>query len=121
MVLDLAADCTRCAGLCCVAPAFAKSSDFAIDKPAGRACPHLRDDHRCGIHAHLIERGFKGCTVFDCFGAGQHVVQLTAKPAERYALLPIMRQWHELAWLLNQAITLDAAAAIRDRLLWWLG
>jgi hypothetical protein len=32
-------------------PAFAKSSDFAIDKPAGRACPNLQDDFRCGIHA----------------------------------------------------------------------
>ena len=60
----------RCAGLCCVAPAFAASADFAIDKPAGRPCPNLRDDFRCGIHAELRERGFPGCEVFDCFGAG---------------------------------------------------
>ena len=52
----LRADCTRCAGLCCVAPAFAASADFAIDKPAGHACPNLRDDDRCGIHAQLRER-----------------------------------------------------------------
>ncbi len=56
----LRADCTRCAGLCCVAPAFAASADFAIDKPAGRPCPHLGDDFRCGIHEHLDQRGFHG-------------------------------------------------------------
>ncbi|HZC25622.1 MAG TPA: GAF domain-containing SpoIIE family protein phosphatase, partial [Actinopolymorphaceae bacterium] len=45
--LDLRADCSRCAGLCCVAPSFSASADFAIDKAAGRACPHLRTDFRC--------------------------------------------------------------------------
>lgn len=74
---DLRADCSRCAGLCCVAPAFAASADFAIDKPAGHACPNLRADFGCGIHEHLRERGFRGCAVFDCFGAGQQVVQVT--------------------------------------------
>ena len=73
----LRADCSRCAGLCCVAPAFAASADFAIDKPAGVACPNLADDFRCGIHAQLRDRGFPGCTVFDCFGAGQHITQGT--------------------------------------------
>ena len=48
---ELRADCTRCFGLCCVAPAFAASADFAIDKPAGRPCPNLGTDFRCGIHA----------------------------------------------------------------------
>jgi Pentapeptide repeats (8 copies) len=116
MGLELAADCARCAGLCCIAPAFAKSSDFAIDKPAGRACPNLRDDHRCGIHEHLIERGFKGCTVFDCFGAGQHIVRKTVVTRERHALLPIMRQLHELAWLLTEALALAAASPLHDKL-----
>ena len=41
----LRADCARCAGLCCVAPAFAASADFAIDKPAGHACPHPMTAH----------------------------------------------------------------------------
>ena len=40
----LRADCSRCEALCCVAPAFAASADFAIDKPAGVPCPRLRDD-----------------------------------------------------------------------------
>ena len=33
--LDLHADCERCFGLCCVAPAFSAPADFAIDKAAG--------------------------------------------------------------------------------------
>lgn len=73
----LRADCSRCAGLCCVAPVFAASADFAIDKPAGVACLDLADDFRCGIHAELRNRGFPGCTVFDCFGAGQRITQET--------------------------------------------
>jgi pentapeptide repeat protein len=124
--VELVADCARCAGLCCVAPAFARSSDFAIDKPAGRACPHLADDFRCGIHEHLTDRGFRGCVVFDCFGAGQHVTQGTfggrdwrATPAlagAMFATLPVMRQLHELLWYLTEALRLDAAARVHPDL-----
>ena len=32
---SLRADCERCIALCCVAPSFTASADFAIDKPAG--------------------------------------------------------------------------------------
>jgi uncharacterized protein YjbI with pentapeptide repeats len=122
----LEADCARCAGLCCVAPAFSRSSDFAIDKPAGRACPNLRDDFRCGIHERLAERGFPGCTVFDCFGAGQQVTQVTFGGRDwrsapelagvMFAALPVMRQMHELMWYLTEALKLDAAARLHDRL-----
>jgi len=73
----LRADCSRCVGLCCVAPGFVASADFALTKPAGTPCPNLGDDHRCGIHDRLRRSGFPGCAVFDCFGAGQHVVALT--------------------------------------------
>jgi uncharacterized protein YjbI with pentapeptide repeats len=124
--LELRADCTRCAGLCCVAPAFAKSSDFAIDKPAGRPCPNLGDDFRCGIHEHLAERGFPGCQVFDCFGAGQRITHETfggrdwrSDPAiagPMFAALPIMRQLHELLWYLTEALKLEAAARLHDKL-----
>jgi hypothetical protein len=69
----LRADCANCAGLCCVALAFTRSADFAIDKPAGDPCVNLLDDFRCDIHPTLRDRGFKGCTVFDCLGAGQRV------------------------------------------------
>ena len=75
--MNLLADCERCFGLCCVALPFFASADFAIDKPAGRPCPQpaagfpLRHPHP------LRERGFPGCTVYDCFGAGQQVAQVT--------------------------------------------
>ena len=114
---DLEADCTHCAALCCVAPAFARSSDFAIDKPAGRACPNLGPEFRCTIHDHLTERGFRGCTVFDCFGAGQRITRETfggadwrlvpGQAGEMFALLPVVRQLHELMWYLTEALRLD--------------
>jgi uncharacterized protein YjbI with pentapeptide repeats len=68
-------DCEKCVGLCCVAPAFSTSADFAIDKAAGEPCPNLQADFRCGIHASLRDRGFRGCTAYDCFGAGQRVAR----------------------------------------------
>jgi len=113
------ADCSRCAALCCVAPAFAVSADFAIDKPAGRPCPHLAEDLRCSIHEVLRPSGFVGCAVYDCFGAGQHVTQVVfggrdwrSAPelaGSMFAVLPVVRALHELAWLTQTAggLTLD--------------
>jgi Pentapeptide repeats (8 copies) len=122
----LRADCSRCAGLCCVAPAFAASADFAIDKPAGHACPNLQDDFRCGIHARLRERGFPGCTVFDCFGAGQRITQDTfggrswreapELATAQFAVLPVMRQLHEALWYLTEARTIGAAEALHGEI-----
>ena len=118
----LHADCASCAGLCCVAPTFAKSADFAITKPAGKACPNLRDDFRCGIHTRLRESGFPGCTVFDCFGAGQQVTQVMFggrswrdEPA-MLTTFPIMRHLHELLYYLSEALTLPAAASVYGEL-----
>ncbi len=72
---DMNADCGKCAGLCCAAFAFEKSDMFAIDKPVDEGCPNLKPDFSCRIHAERIELGFKGCTLFDCHGAGQRVTQ----------------------------------------------
>jgi hypothetical protein len=105
--------------LCCVAPAFTKSSDFALDKPAGRACPNLGPDHRCSIHERLSASGFPGCVVFDCFGAGQRLTQETfggRREPEMFGLLPIMRQLHELMWLLTEALELPEAASVHQKL-----
>ncbi|MEU6808022.1 pentapeptide repeat-containing protein [Streptomyces sp. NPDC046831] len=124
---DLRGDCARCFGLCCVALPFAASADFALDKPAGKPCPHLGDDHRCGIHARLRQRGFTGCTVYDCFGAGQKVSRVTfggrdwrTGPAERARLMfdvfPVVRQLHELLWYLTEALALPAAGPVRSGL-----
>ncbi|WIM95728.1 pentapeptide repeat-containing protein [Actinoplanes oblitus] len=122
----LEADCAQCAGLCCVAPAFAKSSDFAIDKPAGQPCRNLGDDFRCQIHEQLPARGFRGCVVFDCFGAGQRITQETFGGRDwrrtpeiagaMFATLPVMRQLHELLWLLGEALALDEARRLHPKL-----
>jgi len=99
--LDLAADCARSFALCCVVPAFSRSADFAIDKPARSACPNLATDFGCGIHSELRPRGFAGCTTYDCFGAGQQVAQVTfggrdwrespTTAAQMFAAFPVMR------------------------------
>jgi len=72
---DLRANCANCFALCCTAFGFQRSADFPIDKPAGTPCLNLTDDFSCSIHESLRARGFRGCTVFDCFGAGQYVSQ----------------------------------------------
>ncbi|MGY1620511.1 pentapeptide repeat-containing protein [Geodermatophilus sp. SYSU D00691] len=123
---DLRADCSACAGLCCVALPFARSADFALDKPAGSPCPNLGADFRCGIHAQLRERGFAGCTVFDCQGAGQKVTQLTfggrdwrtdpGTARQVFAVFAVVRQLHELLALLAEALVLDAARTLHVEL-----
>ncbi|WP_276914795.1 pentapeptide repeat-containing protein [Aneurinibacillus aneurinilyticus] len=123
---SLHADCENCFGLCCVALPFAASADFAIDKDAGRPCPNLQSDFRCSIHKSLREQGFKGCTVFDCFGAGQKVSQVTfagvdwredsEKAKKMYNVFPIMKQLHEMLWYLTEALTLKASRPIHREL-----
>ncbi|MGF0176473.1 pentapeptide repeat-containing protein [Streptomyces sp. Marseille-Q5077] len=117
---DLHGDCASCFGLCCVALPFAASADFAVDKAAGKPCHNLRDDHRCGIHDRLRQSGFSGCTVYDCFGAGQKVSQVTfggqdwrtdsrEHARQMFDVFPVVRQLHELLWYLTEALTLSAA------------
>ncbi|MGW1548321.1 pentapeptide repeat-containing protein [Streptomyces sp. NPDC002346] len=123
---DLQADCANCFGLCCVALPFARSADFAVDKDAGQPCANLQVDFRCGIHTRLREKGFQGCTVFDCFGAGQKVSQVTfggtdwrqapesARPM--FEVLPVMRQLHELLWYVTEALDLAPARPVHPDL-----
>ena len=96
--MELTADCSRCVGLCCVLLPFARSADFAFDKPAGEACRHLAGDHRCGIHDRLTESGMPGCVAYDCFGAGQ-AVTLTG----RTDVFLVVEQVHEVGWYLTEA------------------
>lgn len=119
----LRADCANCFGLCCVALTLSRSSDFAIDKEAGKPCRNLQEDFRCGIHTDLRTRGFPGCTVYDCFGAGQKVSRETfggrdwrgsPDTARRmFQVFPLVRQLHELLWYLTQALSLGPARALR--------
>jgi uncharacterized protein YjbI with pentapeptide repeats len=123
--VTLRADCGSCAGLCCVALPFARSADFAIDKPGGVPCPNLGDGFGCGIHDRLRPSGFGGCAVYDCQGAGQRTVQVTfggrdwrVEPAlarPMFAAFTTMRRLHELLWYLHAAAAI-ATAAGRDRL-----
>jgi uncharacterized protein YjbI with pentapeptide repeats len=120
--IQLQADCANCFGLCCVALPFARSADFAIDKPAGRPCPHLRSDFACEIHARLRPEGFPGCTSYECFGAGQRIAQVTfggrdwrAHPqlaTPMFEAFQVMRQLHELLRYLTEALTWEQAAPV---------
>jgi uncharacterized protein YjbI with pentapeptide repeats len=108
----LRADCASCFGLCCVLMPFSREDGFGVTKPGGTPCHHLRPDDRCGIHATLREDGWPGCTVFDCFGAGQQVSQVTYggvswreqdNLGEMSAVLSVMRQLHEMLLHLAEA------------------
>lgn len=113
----LLADCGSCVGLCCVALPFVRSTEFAIDKPAGTPCPNLTADFGCGIHSELRERGFSGCVAFDCFGAGQRVTRefADADRATLFAAFETARQVHEMLWHLDEAATRARDAQLRGR------
>lgn len=122
----LQGDCESCFGLCCVALPFAASSDFAINKDAGKPCSSLQADFRCGVHTKLRDIGFRGCTVYDCFGAGQKVSQVTyggqdwrkepGSAKQMYEVFPIMWQLHELLWYITEALTKQAAEPLHPAL-----
>lgn len=113
---ELRADCSSCFGLCCVVLPFSKESGFGVTKPGGVPCLNLADDDRCRIHATLRPDGWPGCTVFECFGAGQQVSQVTyagvswrdpSSPphvlSEMGAVLSVMRHLHEMLLHLTSA------------------
>lgn len=112
---SLQGDCDHCFGLCCAALPFAASADFAIDKAAGQPCLHLRGDFRCGIHDSLRQKGFRGCTVYDCFGAGQKVSRVIfngvdwrqnpGSAASMFETFLIVRQLHEMLAYVAEALT----------------
>jgi len=119
-------DCSRCAGLCCVALPFDKSDDFAFDKAAEEPCRHLGGDFRCAIHAQLEDRGFRGCVAYECYGAGQRVTQdvfdgrnWRDEPAlarRMFGAFGAMRVIHELLMLLRMAGQLDLTVTQRQEL-----
>ncbi len=110
-----------------MAPPFAASTDFAIDKPAGHPCPNLSGDHRCTIHDALRARGFPGCAAYDCFGAGQQVAQVTCAGTDwrsdpvagrrMFDVFAVMRRLHQMLWYLAEALELEEAAALQPELL----
>lgn len=122
----LRGDCDNCFGLCCVALPFAVSADFAIDKQSGHPCRNLQNDYRCGIHTKLRQQGFRGCTVYDCFGAGQKLSQHTfggrswrEDPQTAKLMVeafPVMWHLQELLWYLAEAHENPAAKPLQSEL-----
>jgi hypothetical protein len=112
--------------LCCVALAFEESGMFGFAKHAGQVCPNLHQHFHCSIHEDLWQRGFAGCAMFDCWGAGQKVCQVTyggrhwrshPELAEQmFDVFSAMQQLHELAWYLVEALTLPGAHTAHDDL-----
>lgn len=123
---SLKADCSKCFGLCCTALNIAASSDFAINKPAGTPCPNLQKDFRCKIHNHLRDKGFKGCTVYDCLGAGQKVSQDTfggqswqEQPEHvesMFGVFHVMEQLYEMIAFIAEALTYTISHSLQEQL-----
>lgn len=123
---SLQADCQSCFGLCCTALNIAASSDFAIHKSAGTPCPNLKSDFSCQIHHKLRDQGFKGCTVFDCLGAGQKVSQTTfhgqdwrqfPEVSEKmFRVFPIMEQLYEMIAYVAEALSYRIASSLYNKL-----
>jgi hypothetical protein len=116
--VNLAADCAACVGLCCVAPAFTASAEFAISKPAGTACRHLGPSSLCRIHSRLPSAGFGGCVAYDCFGAGQRLVALLgpSRTPAMIAAYDVARQLHELLFYCADALDRSAAGPVHAAL-----
>ncbi|TSB48618.1 pentapeptide repeat-containing protein [Alkalicoccobacillus porphyridii] len=122
----LLSDCSQCFGLCCVALPYARSADFPVDKAAGTACQNLQANYQCRIHTALQEHGYKGCTVYECFGAGQKVSQFTYEGVswrdqpetaeEMFAVFPIMQQLHEILYYLDEALLRKEAKSLHQEL-----
>ncbi|MCY6957700.1 pentapeptide repeat-containing protein [Clostridium brassicae] len=110
-------DCKKCFGLCCVALYFSASEGFPTNKDAGKPCINLQSNFTCSVHKNLRAKGLKGCTAYDCFGAGQKVAQITyagqdwqqnpESAKEMFEVFLIMRQLHEMLWYLTQAFILQ--------------
>lgn len=114
-------DCEKCYGFCCVALYFSKCDGFPTDKVAGKPCINLKDDFTCKVHKNLRKKGLKGCTSYDCFGAGQKVAQERYKgkswknspglSQEMFDVFLVMRQLYEMLWYLNEAYIIESASS----------
>ena len=124
----LRADCSACVGLCCAALGFSRSADFAHDKTSGEECVHLEVAFTCAIHDRLRSAGYRGCTSYDCLGAGQRITAAfaaaggadwRASAATRrgmFAALPVVAGLHELLWYLAEAGEHPEAGALRGEI-----
>ncbi|WFD11487.1 pentapeptide repeat-containing protein [Tepidibacter hydrothermalis] len=123
---ELKADCKQCFGLCCVALYFSASEGFPANKDAGKPCINLESDFTCSIHKNLRNKGLKGCTAYDCLGAGQKVAQVTygghnwrqspESSKQMFEVFLIMKQLHEMLWYLTEAFILQTDNSIKNEI-----
>ena len=126
IVDSLKIDCRKCFGFCCTALYFSASDGFPADKEAGKPCIHLQQDFKCVVHKNLRQKGLKGCTIYDCFGAGQKVAQVTYKGQDwrqaptsanqMFEAFLIMRQLHEMLWYLTEASVVKINNSINNKI-----
>lgn len=122
----LKADCEKCFGFCCVGLYFSASEGFPKNKDAGKPCFHLQANFQCSVHKDLRKLGFKGCTSYDCFGAGQKVAQITyggrdwkqapESSEQMFDVFLIIYQLHEMLWYLADALAADLEENIQNEL-----
>lgn len=121
---DLKIDCGNCFGFCCIALYFSKVDGFPKDKRSGEACVNLNSDFTCKVHNDLRKKGLKGCTSYDCFGAGQKVAKVTYDGVswcespelaeEMFNVFLVMRQLHEMLWYLGMVYSLEKEETLRN-------
>ena len=113
---EMASDCSRCVGLCCVALSFERSDGFGHDKVVGEPCYHLDSSFRCSIHAKREALGYEGCEAFDCLGAGQRATAVFSVRNWRgdptvarqlYARFSLLMMLQEMRQALTAAADLD--------------
>jgi len=123
LLKSLKVQCEKCFGFCCVALYFSASEGFPTDKAAGKPCMNLQSDFKCTVHKNLREKGLKGCTAYDCFGAGQKVAQTTyggddwiknpEAAKQMYDVFLVMIQLHEMLWYLSEAFRIQPNSIIQ--------
>ena len=123
---ELKIDYEKCFGFCCIALYFSKTYRFPEDKEPGKPCINLQSDFKCKVHRDLRKKGLKGCTAYDCFGAGQKVAQVTYEGHDwregpeysnkMYDVFIVMRQLHEMLWYLAEAYRLQKDEKIKEEI-----
>lgn len=123
---SLKINCKNCFGFCCTALYFSKCDGFPNDKEAGKPCINLEESFKCKVHSTLRKKGLKGCTTYDCFGAGQKVAQSTYRgiswkvnpesATEMFDVFLIMKQLHEMLWYLSEALRLQENLDVKNKI-----
>ncbi|MDA0240280.1 MAG: hypothetical protein O3A84_09680 [Proteobacteria bacterium] len=105
---------------------FQEIRNLRLYKPQGETCRHLEEDDRCAIHDTLDGQGFPGCIAYQCFGAGQKLVQ-SVYPGRSWRDSPAfaedmfntyfqLKAIHELISYLMEAESLCVDDWIRDQI-----